>query len=105
MAELKDIVQEEIAWYAADGLGANVRFFKLFDEAHQTYAIAAVDYPARKAVAGIVVLVRIVGDVTVIEEDATDRPVEQRLIKRGIPREKIVLAYRGESVPDPVQIT
>jgi hypothetical protein len=104
METLKAIVREEVGWYAAGGTGANVRFFKSFDEEAQTYVVTAVVYPKYDDSAGVVVLVRIVGDKVVIEEDATDRPVEQRLMERGIPREKIILAYRGEPVPDPVEM-
>jgi hypothetical protein len=104
MGELKDIVREEVAWYAGNGRGANVRLFPAFDEARQTYIVTSVLYPDYKDTAAVVVLVRIVGDRVVIEEDNTDRPLEKRLLNRGIPREKIVLAYKGEPPPDPVEM-
>jgi hypothetical protein len=104
MADLNEIVKDEIAWYAGNGTGANARFFKSFDEVNQTYIVTSVMYPKYESSAGVAVLVRIVGDVVVVEEDSTDRPVEQRLMRRGIPRDKIVLAYRGEPVPDPVTL-
>ncbi len=42
---LTDIIRDEIAWYAGDGIGGNVRLFKSFDEEHQTYIVASVMYP------------------------------------------------------------
>jgi hypothetical protein len=101
---LTDIIRDEIAWYAANGTGINMRLFKSFDEVNQTYVVTSIMYPSYKESANVVVLVRIVGDIVVVEEDNTDRPVEQRLMRRGIPRDKIVLAYRGEPVPDPVTL-
>jgi hypothetical protein len=42
-----------------------------------------------------------VGDYVVIEEDSTDKPLVDALMVNGdVPREKIVLAYRGEVLPD-----
>lgn len=100
MDSLNEIVREEVRKYAAQGRGGNILLFSILDEAHQTYAVNAVDYPTRKQVAGVVVLARIVGDQVVIEEDATDRPLVDALMQRGIPRSQIVLAYEGEPIPD-----
>lgn len=45
-------------------------------------------------------LARIVGDTVIIEEDRTDKPLEERLIAAGVPREKIICAYAGDPYPD-----
>ena len=103
MDNLRAIVREVVAWYAGNGRGIKNRLFKSFDDEHGTYVVTSVMYPQYSDAGGIVVLVRVVGDKVVIEEDNTDRPVEQRLMNRGIPRENIILAYRGEPVPDPVE--
>lgn len=44
-------------------------------------------------------MARVVGDMVVIDEDITDRPLVNELVRAGIPREKIVLLYAGEQVP------
>lgn len=79
-------------------------FIKSFDDENGTYVVTSIMYPQYGDTGGIVVLVRVAGDTVVVEENNTDRPVEKRLMKRGIPREKIVLAYKGEPVPDPVEM-
>jgi len=100
MAGLKDIVREEVAKYAGSGRGANIILFPLLDDERQLYAVNAVDYPTREEVPLVIVLARVVDDKVVIEEDTTDKKLVDALLQRGIPREKIVLAYAGEPIPD-----
>jgi hypothetical protein len=57
-----------------------------------------IDTPVRKRKAGVVEIVRVDEDRVIIEEDLTDRPLVDALVAAGVPREKIVLAYAGESV-------
>lgn len=101
MVNLTDIVREEVEKYAAGGRGGNIILFPQMDDKRQTYTLNVVDYPTRKDTAGVVVLAWIAGDKIVIEEDATDKPLVDALLQRGIPREQIVLAYAGEPIPDP----
>jgi hypothetical protein len=103
METLEAIVREEIQWYAGDGVGANMLLFTIFDDKRLVYAVTSVDYPKRKSQAGVVVLARIWGDIVIIEEDATDRPLLDALLQRGVAREQIVLAYAGEPIPDAAQ--
>jgi hypothetical protein len=101
MDTLKEIVKREVAWYAGSGRGAGVRLFRALDDVNQTYAVTAVRDPnPDNQPAGVVVLARIVGDMVIIEEDRTDRPLVDSLIHAGIPREKIICAYAGEPVPE-----
>jgi hypothetical protein len=100
MAELRDIVREEVARYAGSGRGANIILFPILDDERQTYSVVDVLYPKREDVAEVVVLARIVGNQVVIEEDTTDKKLVDALLQRGIPRERIVRAYAGEPIPD-----
>lgn len=101
MDNVKQIVREEVTKYAGTrGHGANLRLFKILDDEQEIYAVNAIDFPIRKHGAGVVVLARIVQGCIVIEEDATDKPLVDALEQRGVPRDKIVLAYAGETVPD-----
>lgn len=103
MVQLNDIVREEVAKYAGSGRGINAILFPLLDDARNTYAVNAVDYPTREDYAMVVVLARVVGDKVVIEEDTTDKKLIDALLQRGIPRSQIVLAYSGEPIPDAEQ--
>jgi hypothetical protein len=100
MDDISAITREEVRKYAGSGRGMNVILFPVLDDERQTYTVTAVDFPIRKDDSMIVVLARIAGDQVVIEEDATDKPLVDALIQRGIPRDRIVLAYRGEPIPD-----
>jgi hypothetical protein len=96
MDNLKEMVKQAVFGYA--GGGFNLRTFRMSDEENQVYAVTIVDYPIHKHDAGILVMARIEGDQVLIEEDTTDRPLLDALVQAGIPREKIVLAYAGETV-------
>ena len=100
MNNLTEIVREEVAKYAGSGRGANVILFPNLDDENQVYAVTAFDYPTRRDILLVLVFARIVDGVIVIQEDKTDKPLYQALLQRGIPREKIVLAYAGEPIPN-----
>jgi hypothetical protein len=45
------------------------------------------------------IMARVIDDSVVVESDKTDRPLYEELLRAGISREHIVLAYEGESLP------
>jgi hypothetical protein len=99
VAELTTIVQQEVADYAGPAYKAKTYYVE--DLKRQIYTVIIVpddNYPLNLK-AGVTVLARIVGDSVVIDQDITDRPLYEELIRAGIPREQIVLAYAGESLP------
>lgn len=98
MAGINEIVREEVKKYATRGIGAIL--FPALDDENQTYSVIAIDHPARKEYADVVVFARVVDDKVVIEEDTTDKKLVDALLQRGIPREQIILAYDGEPIPD-----
>ncbi len=100
MAGLAEIVKQEIAWYAASG--SNLKSYLLTDEMAHIYGVTVIDYPVRRHPAGVAVLARVVGDQVIIEEDRTDKPLVERLVAAGVPRNKIILAYANEPLPDAV---
>jgi hypothetical protein len=97
--ELTPIVQREVADYA--GPAFNDTTYYVEDQKHQIYTVIIVsndDHPPYSRTA-VVVMARIVADKVIIDEDITDRPLYEELLRAGIPREKIVLAYAGEKLP------
>jgi hypothetical protein len=44
-------------------------------------------------------IVRMIGDLIVIDRDNNSKPLVEALLQAGVPREQIVLAYAGETVP------
>ena len=97
MDNLTDIIKEVVFSYA--GGGFELQTVKLADEERKTFAVSVVDRPVRHHPPQIMVMVHIEGDRVIIDEDLTDRPLVDALVRAGIPREKIVLAYANEPVP------
>ena len=95
MDTLKEIVRRSVFWYA--GGGHHLEMYRLSSPDEQVFAVSAVttsgEYPA-----AIVVQARLAGDTIIIDADNTDRPLVERLMAEGIPREKIIRAYAGEAV-------
>jgi hypothetical protein len=100
VTDLTTIVQREVAEYnhARD---YKAKGFYLEDVQQQAYAIVIVPDPDHPLVKkpGIIIMARVVNDKIIIDEDLTDRPLYEALVEAGIPREQIVLAYAGESLP------
>lgn len=93
MATLTETVKEVLAWYASGGF--DLDSYLLANEAQQVYAVNLINTskPRHALSSKVIVLVRVVGDYVIIEED--------RLMAAGIPREKIILAYANEPIPQP----
>jgi hypothetical protein len=94
---LSATVQKEVEDYA--GAAFLGRTLAISDPDRQTYAVLVVPDRPAKFDSGIVVLARIAEDHVIIEEDLSDRPLWKELLRVGIPREHIVLAYAGEPIP------
>jgi hypothetical protein len=96
---LADIVQHEVELYD-EGDSFKAQTFALSDMQRQVYAVVVVPDLPRPFPARVIVMARVVGDYVVIDEDTTDKPlVEALMINGGIPREQIILAYAGETLP------
>lgn len=64
------------------------------------YMFVSVPHYPRPFSAKIGVMARIVGDRVVIDEDITDRPLYDALIQYGVPADKIIRLYAGETLPE-----
>lgn len=98
MDSLVETLRRELAWYASGGL--NSKAILLSNEEARVYAVNVYDFPKHELPAGIAVMARLEGEYIVIEEDRTTKPFEDRLMAAGVPRDKIILAYAGEKLPD-----
>lgn len=96
MVSLDQIVKESVFEYA--GGGDNILMFPVANEEQKVYSVLIVDAPVHKIDAEIVVMARLADDKVIIEEDTTDYPLLEVLMKRGVPRDKIIRAYAGENL-------
>lgn len=99
--DLTAIVQREVADYAHVE-DWKAQSYSVEDDKHGIYTVITVpqeDHPLLKK-ANVTVMARVVGDHVIVEHDITDRPLYKELMRSGIPREQIILAYAGEKLPD-----
>lgn len=99
--ELTAIVRQEVSDYArVRGWKSNVYYIE--DDKRQIYTVIAVPAPDHPllAKASVTLLARVVEDKVIIDQDMTDRPLYEALVEVGIPREQIILAYAGETLPE-----
>jgi hypothetical protein len=97
--ELEDTIRREVEDYAGSVYKAKTYF--ITDSKRHIYVVVVIpdhDHPTDTKPA-VVVMARIVGNQVIIDEDITDRPLYEELLRCGIPREHIVLAYAGETLP------
>jgi hypothetical protein len=97
--DLTTVVQREVEDYARGGTAKAVTYPISDTERHIYSVIIVSDYP-RKYKSAVMVAARVIGDKVVIEEDITDRPLWEELVRAGIPREQIILTYAGEKLPN-----
>ena len=98
MDQLEAILRQEIADYSGPSLKSTTHYIE--DMNRQIYAVVIVPDLPRPFKSRVMVMARIIGNFVIIDEDTTDRPLYETLIKAGIPREKIILLYAGEQLPD-----
>jgi hypothetical protein len=97
--ELVEVVRREVADYADANTYKATTYYSR-DDGQQLYSVIVVPDLPRAFPARVVVMARIVGNQVIIDEDTTDRPLYEELMRCGIPREQIVLAYAGETLAD-----
>jgi hypothetical protein len=98
VTDLTHIVQQEIQSYAGSMLKGSS--YMVSNSEQNIFAVVDVpDHYPRKFPVSIAVMARIVGNHVLIDEDTTDRPLVEELVRAGIPREQIICTYIGESLP------
>jgi hypothetical protein len=98
-AHLMDVTRREVQRYA--GYSPLAKLYPILDDGNETYAVIIIEDDPAARPAYALVMARVVGDKIVIEEDRSfDKPLYEALMANAsIPREQIILAYAGESLP------
>lgn len=93
--DLKEVLRETLLGYAGEGL--NGYAYVTSDNTMTRFAvIAIVDDNKPRAFSGIVA--HLEDDLVVIYHDANNKPLVDALVQNGVPRDKIILAYAGETI-------
>jgi hypothetical protein len=95
---LAEIAKREVQLYAATSDTAVFR--PVLDDVNQVYSVVVIENDPALRPAWVLVMARVVGDKIVIEEDTTVEKhlVDALMVNGGVPRDKIILAYKGEVV-------
>jgi hypothetical protein len=97
---LAAIVRREVDAYA--GNMPNGKNIAIHDDATQTFAVVTLMNERQGQPTYVAQLARVVGKWVIIEQDVSLEKFlhEALMINGGIPREQIILAYRGEAIPE-----
>jgi hypothetical protein len=98
LSELEAITRAEVEKYAVKSYTS--KLYAILDDEQKLYAVVGVPNLPRPWPSRVVIMAQVVGDKVVIIEDITDNPLLGALIHNGgIPRDNIILAYKGEPAP------
>ena len=98
---LAQIVRREVALYQAHSHIST--FYAMLDDENQRYGVVVVENDRSLEVpVWIFMMARVEDEFIVIEQDTSlnKHLYEALMINGEIPREKIILAYKGEKLPD-----
>ncbi len=65
-----------------------------FDDAHGNYLIAFVGWHEKKRILSVHIMIRVKDDKVWIEADWTDQGIADELVRAGVPKSDIVLAFQ-----------
>ncbi len=99
MHELKSILQREIDDYERGETIGGTTYVASDPEKERYLVYVVTGQTGRPPRAVVVIAARIVDGQIIIDEDISDRPLVNELIRAGIPRSQITLAYAGELQP------
>jgi hypothetical protein len=99
-SSIAEITKREVQQYGMPSPFANL--ISVLDDEQQVYTVVSLNREQKPGKSPwIVMLAQVIGDYIVILEDRTDKPlVDALMVNAGIPRDKIILAYAGETLPD-----
>jgi hypothetical protein len=92
------ILIDEVSKYAK--VGRYGQSYLTRNDLAKIYIVAAFGEVEGKRFSFNSLTVRVIDDKIIIEEDRNSDPLYEALMQAGIPREQIILAYAGETIPD-----
>lgn len=98
MDQLKEIVRRVIEGYA--GKAYNGYLYLTISPAGDVFTVVGVGVIDGQRFVNTSLVVRIVNDLVIVERDQNDKIALDALLEAGIQRDKIILAYAGEPVPE-----
>jgi hypothetical protein len=94
MDTLTKTVHDVVMGYARKGLNSQSYF--THNDDNTIFSVVTVTANNTSFVS---LLVRIYNSMVIVEQDRNNKALVDALLQAGIPRESIILAYKGESIP------
>lgn len=98
MDKLKETVTRVVSEYASPH--SNARLFFTTTPDGNLLTVLGIGAIQGKRFVTTYQVVEITGNHVVIHQDLSDKIVVDALVQAGIPRQQIILAYAGESIPE-----
>lgn len=95
MEKLKETVLHVISGY--EGKAINGYSYLTTNTAQDFFTLVSIGELRGKHIVDMGLVVRILNEQIIIEHDVNDKPLVDALVQAGIPRDRIVLKYMGES--------
>jgi hypothetical protein len=102
MDTIQDTLIRELEKYTGKAFNGYSYLTKSTDETH--FVITSVGYIRDERIVNTALIVQVVGSMIVIDRDLYDKQLVDALLQAGVPRDKIILAYAGEPVPQTMEI-
>lgn len=100
MGTLREDVRKAVERYAVKGINSDAYLTVSPDGDLLTVIDFAHDNKGRRFVATSLV-VRYTDEFVIIQHDDNNKPLVDALVQGGVPRAQIILAYAGETIPEP----
>ena|SRR5579885_2900085 len=98
METLKQTLKTVMAGYTGPALNGESLLTTSADG--RLLTVVSIGQVAGETVVDCGLIARVAGERIVIDHDANNKPLIDALMQAGVPRERVVLAYAGERVPD-----
>ncbi len=92
----KDAFLKEMRAYA--GKAFNGYSYFTCDTEHDVYAIIDIAQLREQKIVQASLIIQLMDDFIMIHTDINDKPLVDALVQAGVPRDRIVLAYMGETL-------
>jgi hypothetical protein len=98
-SSLAEITRREVDMYSGPSHQADL--YSVLDDENQRYAVVVVAQLDGKRTVWVMMMAHVADDYIVIDEDTTleKHLVDALMVNGDVPRDKIILAYKGETLP------
>jgi DhnA family fructose-bisphosphate aldolase class Ia len=93
--EIIVVIDNILSELAQPGIPTEIEYFIVSDKINHQYQVLASGWQGMKRTFGVVVHIRLKNNLIWVEEDNTDYGVVEEMVRLGIPKNQIVLAFHA----------